>query len=708
MGSIIFFRKCIGLGLFGFVVCAGLQGAWGQEWAHYGADAGGSRYSLRSQITPENVDQLVPAWVYRTGHADDVSPDSLAHSKFEATPILAEGKLAFCTPFNVIVALDPKTGREIWRHDPKLDLTIKPAVHFNCRGISTWRDPQAAAGSQCAARLFMGTNDHRVIAVDLADGKPCKSFGENGSVIVEPNKVLDWPGEYQITSPPAIVGDVVVVGSAIADNARAEEPSGAVHAFDARDGSLRWVWDPIPHDKAQARAQGWEGDVLPTAGSANVWSIMSGDEKRGLVFLPTSSPSPDVYGGDRPGDNRHANSIVALEAATGKLRWAFQTVHHDIWDYDLASQPMLVTITKDGKPRDVVIQLTKTGLVFTLDRDTGEPVFPVQERPVPQDAVKGEWLSPTQPFPVAPLPLVPSAITPDEAFGLTPFDRKACAERIANTRHKGLFTPPSTQETILFPFTGGGSNWGSGAYDPVHNRLYANTSSAINMITLVKRADVPNDKGAREEKPFGKARLFPMTGAPFAMTSEMLVGPLGLPCNPPPWGVLHAIDMNDGSVVWETPLGTTESLAPLGIAFKWGTPNSGGPLATAGGLIFIGATMDNYLRAFDAKSGKEIWAAQLPAGGQATPMSYEWEGRQYIVIAVGGHSEMKTKAGDYVMAFALPNKGEAGPTLLSRTLYRPGGRFTATVIGALFVLASIIAGLLLLRVRRKKAKQLRK
>jgi quinoprotein glucose dehydrogenase len=675
------------------ILAIGPAGA-AEDWSHYGADAGGTRYAPGREITPANVKRLTRAWTYRTGHLA-MGAAAIGNAKFQATPILAEGRLALCTPFNAVVALDPGTGRQIWKFDPRIDARQHPGNGFNCRGVSYWRDPVAPRGQACAARLFMGTNDHRLFAIDLETGKPCAGFGRNGAVEVDPGMALRWPGEFQISSPPAIVGEVAVVGSAISDNARREAPRGVIRAFDLRTGALRWSFDPIPRDAATAASQGWKGPSVPVEGHANAWAPMAVDAARGLVFVPTSSPSPDFFGGMRPGDNRHANSVVALDAATGQVRWAFQTVHHDVWDYDVPAQPLLATIRKDGAPRDVVIQVAKTGLVFTLDRDTGVPVFAVQERPVPQGGAAGEQLSPTQPFPVAPAPLVPSRIKPDDAFGITPWDRGACRKAIAGLRAEGLFTPPTEQGTLVFPFTGGGANWGGAAFDPTTNRLYVNTNSALHKITLIPRAKAEGRKGGRSEG----AEFAPMDGTAYAMTREVLLSPLGLPCNPPPWGELHAIDMNKGVETWRATLGTTEDLAPLGLALDFGTPNLGGPMATGGGLIFIGAAMDRYLRAFDAATGRELWQGRLPAGGQATPMSYVWKGRQYVVIAAGGHSELDTPRGDYVVAFALPGDGEPGPSLASQGIDRPGGRFKLGLTAAVALLALLAA--VALRLRRR-------
>lgn len=659
------------------------------DWTDYGADPRGTRYSAANQITPQNVGRLKQAWVYRTGHLS-AGEDAVRRSKFQATPILAEGKLVLCTPFNQVVAVDPGTGKEIWRHDPKLDTSVRYANGLNCRGVTAWRDPAAPAGQACAARIFMGTNDRRLIALDLATGRPCPGFGDKGQVTIDPGMSLLWPGEFQITSPPVVAGDVVVVGSAISDNARRVAPGGAVRAFDVRTGAPAWSWDPVPREAAAAAALGWPADVTPTEGHANAWAPMAVDPLRGLIFVPTSSPSPDFFGGARAGDNRWSDSVVALEAATGKLRWGFQTVHHDVWDYDLPAQPLLATITKDGARRDVVIQVAKTGLVFTLDRETGRPVFPVEERPVPQGGVPGEVLSPTQPFPVAPLPLTGGKVTGDDAFGITPWDRGACRERIEAARNDGLYTPPTLQGTILSPMTGGGANWGGAAYDPGRNLLFVNTTNILHRITLIPRTQADRTD---EDSLAHDAEFAPMRGTAYGMTRELVLSPLGLPCNKPPWGEMHAIDMATGRLAWERPLGTTEDLAPLGISLNWGVPNIGGPAATAGGLVFIGAAMDRYLRAFDSRSGEELWQGRLPAGGQATPMTYVWQGRQYVVIAAGGHSEADTPRGDWLVAFALPAEGEAGPAWSSRWVDRPGGRFAWLAAGAAAIALLLVAAI---------------
>ena len=665
-------------------------------WPHYGGDEGGLRYSSAAQITPDNVDDLVAVWTYSTGDLTRRDEATMRRTSMQVTPILSDDRLLVCTPFNEVIALNPGTGEEVWRFDPKIPTEkVWPANKFNCRGVARWTDATTAEGTVCRERVLTATNDARVIALDFATGKPCDGFGVQGQVKIDPGMELDWPGEFQITSAPVVVGDVVVVGSAIGDNARVVAPKGVVRALDVRTGAEKWSWDPVPREANDPTASTW-GEGYKDVGHANVWAPMSVDSKRGLVFLPTSSPSPDFFGGLRRGDNKHANSVVALKGETGELVWAFQIVHHDVWDYDTPAQPTLATIEVEGAKRDVVIQPTKQGFIFVLDRDTGAPVYPVEERPVPQGGVKGEVLSRTQPYPTHIPPLVPQKLTPDDAFGLTPWDEGACREAIAAARNEGLYTPPSEKGTILFPLTGGGINWGGISFDPVNQVLFANTSRGPHLITLF-----PAAKFKELEEKYPDKEVSEQRGAAFGMIREFMLSPLGLPCNKPPWGVLAAVDMKSGKVLWESTLGTTEELAPLGIALATGSPTLGGSLITAGGLVFIGAAMDKYLRAFDAKTGTELWQGRLPATGFATPMTYEWEGRQYVVIAAGGHGQLGTKPGDSIVAFALPKAGEGGPTFWSRTIDRPGGRMWFN-LGSIFIAFIIVIGGIVWLLRRRR------
>jgi len=609
------------------------------DWPFYGGDAGGQRYSSAAQITPDNVRGLKVAWTYSTGEMAR-HPKDIERASFENTPILAGGRLYVCSPFDAVSALDPGTGKPLWRYDPAVDPHVNYPNDYVCRGVTYWRDPQAPANGPCAERIFLGTVDRRLIALDAATGARCATFGQGGEVDVGAGVMLTRKGQMQITSPPVVARDTVIVGSSIDDNQRVREASGAVRAYDVRTGAPKWAFDPLANAGPDF-----------VAGAANVWAPMSVDDARGLVFLPTSSASPDFYGAERKGPGGMANSVVALDAATGKPAWSFQTTHHDVWDYDLPAQPTLGDVAYSGRTTPAVIQPTKQGLLFTFARDTGTPVIPVRERPVPQGPAPGEVLSPTQPFPDAPKPLAPMRIAQKDAYGLTPWDRGACRKIVAGARHEGMYTPPSTQGTILYPFTGGGTNWGGLAFDPGRQVVYVNTSSAMHLITLI-----PADKVVATQQAEMDKEVSPQTGTRYGMKREVLLSPIGLPCNPPPWGQLHAVDMRTGKVLWEVPLGTTRDLAPGSqiLLRNIGVPNIGGPMATSSGLVFIGATMDDYIRAFDGRNGKELWRARLPAGGQATPMTYVWKGRQYVVIAAGGHSKLDTKRGDSVIAYALP------------------------------------------------------
>ena len=673
LGLFTFALACIS-GMAGTLLALPLLAAQpASAWEYWGGDPGGQRFSPLAQITPTNVGNLMRAWEFHTGDLESRPPAVMAQTKFEATPLFVEDSLILCSPFNEVIALDPGTGSVKWRYDPKISTSQRPANRYDCRGVAYWADDRAMEGAACRSRIFMGTNDARIIALDAKTGAPCADFGEKGEVKIDVGKALLWPGEFQITSPPVVSRGLVVVGSSIADNVRVDAPLGVVRAFDARTGAARWSFDPLVHDGV-------------SAGAANVWAPMSSDESRGLLFLPTTSPSPDFWGGKRPGNNEHADSVVALRTETGELAWSFQTVHHDVWDYDLPAQPTLARIDTGDGLRDVVIQPTKQGFVFVLDRDTGKPVWPVEERVVPQGGVEGEKLSPTQPFPTHVPALMSQKFSLDDIFKPVPFIGNAsCEAQLASARNDGLYTPPSTQGTVVFPMTGGGVNWGGAAYDPVNQILYANTSYAIHLVKLIPRAEVEVLK-----RPPG-ADFGPQRGAPFAVTRVVAMSRLGAPCNKPPWGTLVAVDLKAGKILWRSIVGTTEDRAPLGISFKWGMPLVNGAAITAGGLVFTGA-MDAYLRAFDAKSGEELWQGRLPVPGVANPMTYLWKGEQYVAIAAGGHSESGATIGDSVVAFRLARAGET-PSLWSRTIDRPGGRFWSKAIVFVLALASIAVAL---------------
>lgn len=621
------------------------------DWPAYGRDPGGSRFSPLTQINRNNVKNLKVAWIYRTGDLSD-GKNARSSSSFQCTPLLVGGMLYLVTSFNRVIALDPVTGKERWVFDPQIDLKRGYDNQLNSRGVSTWLDPQRKDGQPCRRRILLGTNDSRLLALDAATGKRCEDFGTNGEVDLARGVSVAArnPGEYAVTSPPAIIKDLVVVGAAIGDNNRVTAPSGVVRAYDVRAGKLRWAWDPIPPNFKKSATS----DAGYQLGTANVWSVISVDEARDLIFLPTGNTSPDYYGGERKGSDFYSSSVVALRGSTGQVVWHFQTVHHDVWDYDIPAEPALITVRRNGRAIPAVAVATKVGHLFVLNRDTGKPLFPVEERPVPQRGVEGEELSPTQPFPVKPRALAPQSLKPDEAFGLTEADKKACRDQMAALRNDGVFTPPSLQGTLVYPGDVGGMNWSGMSFDPQRGLLITNTNRLPRAVTLIPRQDVtPEQVTKMRSQPL--VELARQEGTPYMMKREVIVRlPLLVPCTPPPWGTLVAVDLNSGEVRWEVPLGVMPELADRPDAAKWGSLNLGGSIVTAGGLVFIGAARDNYLRGFDVETGVEIWKGELPAGGQATPMTYQAAGKQFVVIAAGGHGRLPSKRGDYVVAFSLP------------------------------------------------------
>jgi quinoprotein glucose dehydrogenase len=619
------------------------------EWPVYGRDPGGSRFSPLSHVTRENVSRLAPAWTFHTGETGP-APNRGAPPALETTPIFVDGTLYVSTPPGRVIALDPVTGTERWRFDPQVNAQAGFG-DFTNRGVSTWLDTRAPVGSVCRRRIMIATIDARLFSLDATTGRRCAGFGANGVVDLRLG-LRTAPFEfqaYQQTSPPAVVNDVVVVGAAIADNSRANPASGEVRGFDVRTGALKWSWDPIPQDPADPAARTWQDGSAARTGAANAWTILTADPGRDLVFVPTSSAAPDYFGGLRKGENRYANSIVALRASTGRVVWHFQTVHHDLWDYDNASSATLTTIRRDGAEIPAVLQATKTGMLFVLHRETGEPLFPVEERPVPTSDVPDESVWPTQPFTTVTPPLVPHTLQESDLWGATPDDLAACRAALQPLRNEGIFTPPSLRGTLVRPGSIGGAHWGGVAADAGRGIAVLAVNDIAAIVQLIPAAGFDRAVHDRESPRYGW-EYTNMRPTPYIMRRRFFMSPSGMPCTKPPFGSLVAVSLKSGRVEWSVPLGDMSPSGSPGPAT--GSPNLGGPIVTASGLVFVGGTIDRAFRAFDIETGRELWRATLPAGARATPMTYEAGGRQYIVIAAGGGDLFGD--GDTIAAFALP------------------------------------------------------
>jgi len=619
-------------------------------WPSFGGAPGGGHYSPAGQITPQNVHALTRAWEWRSGHARQPGPGMLGGyavpmlpgSSWQMTPLVVGDTLFGCTAFGDIFALDASTGTQRWRAATGVDPGSE--VMINCRGVSYWAGAQPGT---CAKRILAGTPDARLIALDADTGEACPDFGTSGTVDLKEGLGTVLEHEYSLPSPPAILGSLAIIGSWVLDRSSVGVPSGVVRAYDVRSGKLAWYWDALPPgEPPQTDA---DGKPRFRPGTTNVWSIMSVDAERNLVFLPTGNTATDFYGADRDGADYWSAAVVALDGSTGAVKWRFQTVHHDLWDFDTPAQPTLFEMQRDGKTIPALAQPTKMGHLFILNRETGEPLFPVEERPVPQrGAVPEETLSPTQPFPVKPEPLVKAGLRPEDAWGLTFWDRGACRKEIESLLSDGIFTPPSVQGSVMYPGDMGGNNWGTPAIDPVRGLIVLNSLNMAQKVRLIPR----------EQCELGKdPRTSAQAGTPYCVQVHPLLSPLGAPCVAPPWSTLVAIDMHTGDRRWEVPLGNLEGLAPWPISRMKGAPSVGGPSVSAGGLTFIAATSDAYIRAFDTASGEELWKAELPTGGHAVPAIYTapQDGRQYVVIAAGGHWGIPERpTGDHLVAFALP------------------------------------------------------
>ncbi len=632
--------------------------ATGADWPAYGRTQEGTRYSPLSQINDKNVGQLQEAWRFQTGDLKTANdPGEITN---EVTPIKIRDTLYMCTPHQKLFALDAATGKEKWKFDPQLK--YNPTFqHITCRGVS-YHETAAAAGAagdaapaMCARRIILPVNDGRLFALDAETGKPCPDFANNGELNLQSNMPYATPGHYEPTSPPVITDNVIVVAGAVTDNYSNREPSGVIRGFDINSGKLLWAFDPGAKDPNAIPAD--EHHFVPN--SPNSWAPAAYDAKLDIVYLPMGVATPDIWGGNRtPEMERYASGLLALNASTGKLAWFYQTVHHDLWDMDVPAQPTLADITdKSGKKVPVIYVPTKTGNIFVLNRTNGELVVPAPEKPVPQGPAKGDRLSPTQPF--SELTFRPEKkLTGADMWGATIYDQLVCRVMFHSLRYEGTFTPPSEQGTLVFPGNLGMFEWGGLAVDTDREIAIANPIALPFVSKLI-----PRGPGNPIEPPEGdkggsgtESGVQPQYGVPFGVTLNPFLSPFGLPCKQPAWGYISAVDLKTNDIVWKKRIGTVRDSSPLPLPFKMGMPMLGGPVTTAGNVFFIGATADNYLRAFSVTNGEKLWEARLPAGGQATPMTYEVNGKQYVLIYAGGHGSFGTKLGDYVIAYALPDQ----------------------------------------------------
>ncbi|MBB3745889.1 quinoprotein glucose dehydrogenase [Rhizobium sp. BK591] len=615
------------------------------EWHQYGRTPFGQRYSPLDQITAENVSTLKEVWRYQTG--DVKRPEDVGETTYQVTPLKVKDTLYLCTPHNWAIALDAKTGKEKWKYDANSGMN-PDRQHQTCRGVTYYADPTVAAGQPCAERVYLPTSDARLIALDAADGKICTSFADQGVLHLEAGMRYNPAGYYYSTSPPVAVAGKIIIGGAVNDNYSTQEQSGVIRAFDINTGALIWNWDSGNPDVTTPLANG----QTYTTNSPNSWSVFSVDEALGMVYLPLGNQVPDQLGINRS-DNveKFSSSIVALDIATGQLRWVRQTVHHDLWDMDVPAQPVLIDLTKqDGTTVPALVGPTKQGDIYVLDRRTGEPIIPVKEIPAPGGAVAGDHTSPTQP--ISDLTFSPEPLQEKDMWGVSLFDQLACRIDFHRYRYEGRYTPPSLKGTIVYPGNFGTFNWGSVAVDPERQIMFGMPTYLAFTSRLVPAADIPprgqDEKGSEQG-------LNRNDGAPYGVFMGPFLGLLKIPCQAPPWGYVAGVDLRTGKIAYMHKNGTVHDMTPLPLPFKVGVPGIGGPMLTKGGVAFLGAAVDNYLRAYDVTSGRQLWQGRLPAGGQATPMTYMADdNKQYVVMVAGGHGSVGTKPGDYVIAYTLP------------------------------------------------------
>lgn len=632
------------------------------DWREWGNTHAGTRFASHDQITKANIHELKVAW---TAHTGDVPQSNGFGAEDQATPLQVGDTVYVCTPHNQVLALDADTGAERWRYDSQ----AKAPSWQRCRGLGYHEDTPVTVGASVAAsavgvaanasqaacnrRILMTTVDARLIALDAATGKPCEGFGEHGQVDLKVGMGQVKPGFYTLTAAPLVARNLIVVGGRVADNVEVGEPAGVVRAFDVRNGKLVWAWDPGNPDPNEVLAPG----QAYRRATPNVWTSMAYDDKLGLVYLPTGNTTPDAWGGERTErDDRYSSALVALDLKTGKERWHFQTVHHDLWDYDLPAQPLLYDIP-DGKGgfQPALVEVGKTGQIYVLNRETGQPLVDIVEKPVPQGKAKGERYSPTQPFSAMPT-IGTQDLDEASMWGATPLDQLWCRINFKKMRFEGPFTPPGEDVSLQWPGSLGGMNWGSTAIDLKSGYLIVNDMRLGLWTRLAPRDTIKGGKAGGTEMGFSS-----QFGTPYGSYRNRFMSPLGIPCQKPPFGTMSAIDLGSKKMVWQVPVGTVEDTGPLGVKMGLhipiGMPTLGGALTTKSGLVFFAGTQDYYLRAFDSANGKEIWKARLPVGSQGTPMSYvsPKTGKQYIVVTAGGARQSPDR-GDNVIAYALPSK----------------------------------------------------
>lgn len=623
-----------------------------KDWAHWGNTTAGNRFAALDQINKGNIGQLQVAWTFRTG---DLPESNGAGAEDQNTPLQIGDTVYTCTAYGKVFALDADTGAERWKFDPQGYAPnwqrCRGLGYFDASAAAATSSAPAAAPAACTKRLFLPTGDARLIALDAETGKPCADFGHQGTVDLKTDMGEIKPGYYQQTSTPLVAGTVVIVGGRVADNFSTGEPPGVVRAFDVRSGELMWAWDPgNPATTKRPPA----GETY-TRGTPNVWSAMSYDAKLGLVYLPTGNATPDFFGGQRSEfDDKWSSSVVALDVKTGQVRWHFQTTHHDLWDFDLPAQPLLYDIPDDkGGVQPALAQVTKQGEIFLLNRETGQPIARVEERPVPQGNVPGERYSPTQPFSVEMPSIGNQTLTESDMWGATPFDQLLCRIQFKGMRHEGVYTPPGLDHALQFPGSLGGMNWGSVSVDPTSHYMFVNDMRLGLANYMIPRDQIGAGASGIE------MGVVPQDGTPFGAMRQRFLSAVGIPCQKPPFGTMSAIDLKTRKLMWQVPVGTVQDTGPLGIRMHLpipiGMPTLGASLATQSGLLFFAGTQDFYLRAFDTGNGNEIWKARLPVGSQSGPMTYvsPKTGRQYILLTAGGARQSPDR-GDYVIAYALP------------------------------------------------------